>query len=320
MPRWSGETVWGAVAVIRDFLGPAVVGLDPRDIPSVDRRMDAAAKHNWFSKAAIEMACWDVWGRSEGKPVFELLGGAVRPLTMRSRFSLGAYDVPRAQRRTAELIAQGFQTIKVKVGGQPQQDIERVRAVREIIGPERDLYIDANGGWDADTAINCIRAMKELRISLVEQPTPDEDFAGLARVRRETGIITMADDCCFDWQQAKELLRQECCDVISVYPGKNGGIRKSREIVELAGKHGVRCSIGSNLEWDIATAAMGHLVVSTRNMCVEEIPGDILGPMYHAERIVKNPLKIEGPLTTITSGPGLGVEVDWRLVDDLKVV
>ena len=319
MPRWSGETVWGSVAAIRDVLAPAVLGADPRDIEQIDGRMDRACKHNWFSKAAIEMACWDAWGRQEGRPVFELLGGAVRPLTIRSRFSLGAYDVPRARRRAAELIEQGFTTIKVKVGGPPQQDIERVRAVRNVIGPQFDIYIDANGGWDAETAIRCIREMADLRISLVEQPTPDEDFEGLARVRRETGAVVMADDCCFDLQQAKELLRQECCDVISVYPGKNGGIRKSREIAALAEQHGVRCSIGSNLEWDVATAAMGHLVVSTSNVRVEEIPGDILGPMYHAESIARNPVQIEGPLTTITNAPGLGVDVDWQKVERLKL-
>ena len=99
------------------------------------------------------MACWDVLGKAAGKPVYELLGGACRPLAIRSRFSMGAYDVARARARAAELVEQGFDTVKVKVGGQPEDDIARVRAVREVIGPERKLVIDANCGWDADTAI-----------------------------------------------------------------------------------------------------------------------------------------------------------------------
>ena len=81
----------------------------------------------------------------------------------------------------------------------------------------------------------------------------------------------MADDICFNLAHAKELIRNECCDVISVYPGKNGGIRKTREIVEYAAAHGVACSIGSNLEWDVATAAMGHVVVALANMQVEAL-------------------------------------------------
>jgi L-Ala-D/L-Glu epimerase len=113
---------------------------------------------------------------------------------------------------------------------------------------------------------------------------------------------------------AQELIRNECCDVINLYPGKQGGLRKARQIAEFAEAHGVSCSIGSNLEFDVATAAMAHFVVSTPNMRVEAFPGDMLGPIYHVVRIAKQPLDIRGPMTTITNKPGLGVEVDWDLV------
>src|SRR5262245_22286094 len=141
--RWSGETVWGVQALIDRVLAPLVVGmeLDPThalaSITALDRRMDTAVKHNWFAKSAIEMAAWDVLGKAAGKPVYELLGGACRPLAIPSRFSLGAYDVERARARAAELVAQGFNTVKVKVGGKPDHDMDRVRAVREVIGFER---------------------------------------------------------------------------------------------------------------------------------------------------------------------------------------
>jgi muconate cycloisomerase len=129
----------------------------------------------------------------------------------------------------------------------------------------------------------------------------------------------MADDMCFDMIHARELVRNNSCDLIGVYPGKNGGIRKSRAIVDFAAENGVKCSIGSNLEWDIGTAAMAHLVVSNKNMCIEEFPGDMLGPEYHEVRIAKNPIKIEGPLVTIGSNPGLGIDVDWDVVKDHRL-
>ena len=94
----------------------------------------------------------------------------------------------------------------------------------------------------------------------------------------------------------------------------DGGINKARKIVEFAAAHGVACSIGSNLELDIATAAMGHLIVACENVQIERYPGDVLGPLYHEFSVVKHPLLIEGPITTITKKPGLGVEVDWDLV------
>jgi muconate cycloisomerase len=323
--RWSGETVWGVQALIDRVLAPLVIGLDldPEDalatVSAVDHRMDTAVQHNWFAKSAIEVACWDVLGKAVNKPVYDLLGGACRPLAVPSRFSMGAYDIPRARARAAELVAQGFTTVKVKVGGNPNVDIARVRAVREVIGFDRKLVIDANCGWDADTAIRCIRELKDCRIDLVEQPTTDGDYAQIARVRREGGIPVMADDMCFNLVHAKELIRNQACDLISVYPGKNGGIRKSREIVEFAQQHGVGCTIGSNLEFDIATAAMAHLIVATPNLLVEQWPGDIHGPAYYETRLVKQPLSIQGPLTTITNNPGLGIEVDWQLVHSLKI-
>jgi muconate cycloisomerase len=323
--RWSGETVWGVQAVIDRVFAPLLIGQELRidqplaSIAAIDAIMDRAAAHNWFAKSALEMACWDVLGKAAGKPVYDLLGGACRPLAIRSRYSMGAYDVERARARAAELVEQGFDTVKVKVGGRVEDDIARVRAVREVIGADRALVIDANCGWNAGTAIHALRQLQDCHIAVMEQPTPDGDYEQIARVRREAGgVQVMADDMCFNLVHAQELIRNEACDLISVYPGKNGGIRKSREIVQLAERNGIGCTIGSNLEWDVATAAMGHLIVATPNLRVEDYPGDIHGPAYYEIRIVHEPLSIAGPVTTITDKPGLGVEVDWSLVRESR--
>jgi muconate cycloisomerase len=314
MARWSGETAWGASAVIDHVFTPLLIGCDPSDIPAIDQVMDRAAACNWFAKSAIEMACWDIRGKSEGKPVYELLGGAVRPLAITCRFSMGAYPIDRARKRAAELVEEGFETIKVKVGTEIDEDVARVTAVRETMGGERDLVIDANAGWDAATAIEAMRRMKDLDVGLFEQPTTKGDFHALAEVRREISCPVMADDIVFDLPDVIECIRHEACDVISLYPGKNGGIRKAWEMAELAGQHGVACSIGSNLEFDIAAAAMCHLVVACPNMQVETYPGDILGPDYHEARVATNPISVNGPVIETPTGPGLGVEVDWNEV------
>lgn len=186
---------------------------------------------------------------------------------------------------------------------------------REPLGPEIAFTIDANGGWDVETSIQCIRQLATCNLALVEQPIPPGDYTGLARVRREPGAKIFADESCFDLINAQELIRQDCCDAISLYPGKNGGIRKSRQIAELAAQHGIACSIGSNLEWDIGTAAMAHFIVATPNMQIELYPGDLLGPDYHEVSIARNPLSINGPLTTLNTGPGLGIDVDLDVVE-----
>lgn len=314
-PRWSGETVWGARAIIEHVLGPALIGVDPGDREEVDRRLDALAVGNWFAKAALEMACWDVVGREAGVPVYRLLGVACRPLTVKNRFSLGAYEPEVARERAAALVVSGFDTIKVKVGTDPEQDVRRVKAVREAIGPDVALTIDANGGWDERTALDCLERLKDCRLSLVEQPLPRGDHSGLKALRERTGQAILADESCFDEVEARELIRRGCCDALSLYPGKQGGIGKARRIASLAADHGIPCTVGSNLEWDVGTAAMLQLIVTTPNMQVERYPGDCLGPSYHEFSIVREPLSIDGPFTTLRDAPGLGVEVDWERVE-----
>lgn len=314
-PRWSGETMWGAAAIIEQVFAPVLVGVDPCDHEEIDRRMDAVAVDNWFAKSAVEMACWDIAGKSAGKPVYELLGGPQRGLTIRNRFSMGAYPPEIAAQRAVERVSVGFDTIKVKVGTIPEEDVARVRAVRQAIGPNIAMTIDANGGWNFEQAMWSLERLADCHIGLVEQPLIRGNYTELRELRRATGCRILADESCFDAVHARELIAQECCAVISLYPGKQGGIRKAMRIAKLAEEHGIPCSIGSNLEWDVGAAAMLHFIIATKNMDVEHFPGDCLGPFYHEVSIARNPLKIEGPFTTLNDGPGLGIDVDWDVVD-----
>lgn len=318
-PRWSGETVWGAAAIIERLFAPALAGMECSDIAAIDARMDQLAVGNWFAKAAIEMACWDVLGQQAGKPVYELLGGAVRPLTIRNRFSLGAYAPDVAAERAARLVADGFQTIKVKVGGDPQTDLARVRAVRDAIGSETELTIDANGGWQLAQAEAFLQQANDLQIAWVEQPLPRGNYTETRLLRERYGIKVLADESCFDEPQLRELLELNSCDAVTLYPGKQGGIRKARQLAAIAGEHGIPCTIGSNLEWDPGAAAMMQFVVSTPNVQVERIPGDCLGPTYHEFSIAHTPLTIEGPFTTLPPTPGLGITINWETVHQHQI-
>jgi muconate cycloisomerase len=315
MPRWSGETVWSGQAIIEHVFAPLLLDQDPTDIERIDGLLDAAAQDNWFAKSSIEMACWDIAGKDAGQPVYELLGGPCRSRDIKCRFSMGAYPPDRVRNTVPDLINDGFETIKVKVGTNIDEDVERVRLVREIIGPEREIVIDANCGYDAPEAIEAAGAMEPYRVSLFEQPTPRNDYASLADVRENVSMPVMADDIVFDFNHAVECIRHAACDVISIYPGKNGGIRKSKSIADYAERHGVACSIGSNLELDVASAAMCHLVVGVPNLRIDRYPGDVLGPEYHEMSVVRNPLSIAGPVITCPDGPGLGVDVDWGVVE-----
>jgi L-Ala-D/L-Glu epimerase len=318
-PNWSGETPESAQALIQHYLAPVLIGCDPRDIAEIDRRMTVVSFYNWFAKAAVEMACWDIAGRAVGKPVYDLLGGPCRPLTIRNRFSIGAYAPEVAAQRAIERVAVGFDTIKVKTGTDPAVDVARVRAVHKAIGPNIALMIDANGGWTLDQAIWSLQQLSDIELTLVEQPLQRGDYRGLKELKAKTGCKILADESCFDEIEARELLEQQACDVLSLYPGKNGGIARMQRIAALAAEYHVPCSIGSNLEWDVGAAAMLHAIIASPNMQVDRYPGDCLGPFYHEVSIAKTPLTITGPFSSLSTRPGLGIDVAWDVVEQHRM-
>jgi muconate cycloisomerase len=170
-PAWSGETAWGTKALIDRYLAPVVLGLDVRDTDAALASMDRAVWGNPFAKAAIEMAMLDAWGRAEGKPVYELFGGPVRAARIPIRFSLAAVAPGTTAENARSRVEWGHRTIKVKVGRNAREDVERVRAVREAIGPDLALTVDANGGWSEADAEWALKEMESCNLLLAEQPT-----------------------------------------------------------------------------------------------------------------------------------------------------
>jgi muconate cycloisomerase len=309
---WSGETQSGAMALISEAFAPQVIGADPFDVEWISRKMDQAAFGNPFAKAAVEMALFDLQGQALGIPVYQLLGGRDREApAIRLKFVVGAVEPDLAAQRARRMVDQGWQAIKVKVGRhpEPQQDIDRLKAVREAVGPEVWLSVDANGGYTVAQAVWAARRFEKLGIALFEQPTRRGDHVSLAAVRRRCDIPIMADESVFSPLDALDVIRHQAADVLSLYPGKHGGIRATQQIAKLAEAAGVPCTIGSNLEREVATAAMAHVTVATANLQCERFPGDLIGPLYYERPLTAKPLDYERDRLHVPTGPGLGVRL-----------
>ncbi|MGH9662652.1 MAG: mandelate racemase/muconate lactonizing enzyme family protein, partial [Bryobacteraceae bacterium] len=192
-PRWSGEDAVTAAHFIDTLLAPAIAGRDPRDIEDLSHEMNRALAGNWFTKAAIEMALWDIAGKAAGLPVFRLLGGPVRD-AVQTKWSVSGVEPEKAAAIAAWAIEQGFRYLKVKVGIDPDQDVERVRAVRRVAGDAIPIGVDANGAWPAAVAIATIRRLHEFGIAFAEQPVPPGDPGTMAEVRRAAGVPIVADE------------------------------------------------------------------------------------------------------------------------------
>ena len=315
---WSGETQAGTVAAIREYIAPQLLGTDPRDITSARRAMDFIIKLNPFTKAAVEMALWDIAGKAAGLPVYRLLGGKVRD-RVRIKLVVWARDVAGSRAMAAEHLERGVTCVKVKVGLDPVTDVARVRAVREVAGPDVPVTIDANCGWTIQQARRCLRELAGVRLLLAEQPIPAGDPSALAELRRDFDVPIMADESVFTLQDAWQLTVHRAADIFSVYPGKHGGIAATAEIIAVAKAAGLRCTIGSNLELGVGTAAMLHVAAAFPEVDCDAFPADTIGPFYHDGEVITQPLDLGPPYARVPDGPGLGVELDedavkrWRI-------
>lgn len=316
---WSGETQAGVIALIHEFLAPLVVGADPFDIDWIMRRIDRAAHVNSFAKAAIECALLDLQGQILGVPLYKLLGGrddargtgerGAGERGIRLKFVIGKVGPEVAAERAALMVSRGWTTIKVKVGIDPRADIDRLSAVRAAVGPQVLLTVDANGGYTVDQAVWAARRFEDLDVALLEQPTRRGDHVAMAAVRRKVGLPIMADESVFTSLDAMEVIRHEAADVLSLYPGKHGGVRMTQNIARMAESAGVVCTIGSNLEREVATAAMAHLTVATPNIQCERFPGDLIGPLYFEKPLPAQPLRYQADRLFVPEANGLGVAI-----------
>ncbi len=317
-PRWSGEDQVTAAHFIRTILEPALTGQDPRDIERLAIRMRAALAGHAFTKAALEMALWDILGKIAGLPVYRLLGGPVREFVP-TKWSISGVEPERAAGIARWALEQGFKTMKVKVGIDPEQDLARVRAVREAIGPGVRLGVDANGAWAPATAVNMIRRFGEFGIYFAEQPVPPGDVEWLADVRRQVQIPLLADESVYSPQDALSIVKAQAADALSLYVGKSAGIGAARKIAAIAESAMLGCTIGSNLELGVGSAAMIHLAMATPGITPDEFPCDIIGPLYYTDEILTEPLPLAGGRALPIDRPGLGIELDEAKVRMYRV-
>ena len=318
-PVWSGEDSTTAVHIINSFLEPAILGEDPRDIERLTSKMRRAVAGHPFTKSGLEIALWDILGKAAGLPVYRLLGGAVRqrvPIKM----SISGASPERAAELARWAVGQGLKTAKVKVGLEPEGDVARVRAVRDAVGPGFRLGVDANGGWSPRIAIQTVRRMAdECNIYFAEQPVAPLDVQWMADVRRSVPVPVMADESCYTLQDAMALVRAGAADILSVYVGKGGGIGPAGKIASVAEAAGLTCTVGSNLELGIASAAMAHLATATTGIGAEEFPCDILGPLAYEHDLLRESLDVRDGTVAVPDKPGLGVEFDEEMLARYRV-
>ncbi len=308
-PRWSEESVEAMKANIDAYLAPALTGLRADRFELAGMRMDAAAKRNNAAKAAIETALFDAVGKTLGLPASALLGGAVRdkvPVLWTLASGDPAQEAEEAERK---LEARLHRTFKVKIGAlAPEADMARMTHLARALEGRAELIVDANQAWDETVSARCLPILHELGITLVEQPVPAWNVAGMARLRARPGTPPLlVDECVFDAHDMLQVGAAAAADAVSLKLVKHGGLLGTKRVAAVAEAAGIGLYGGCLLESSVGAAAHLQVFSTFRELawgC------EHFGPQILTGEYVVQPLRFEDFHVHLPTGPGIGATLD----------
>ncbi|HZI82415.1 MAG TPA: enolase C-terminal domain-like protein [Casimicrobiaceae bacterium] len=296
-------------------LAPVLVGADPFNVNHALARMDRETADGFEAKAAIEMALLDLKGRALGVPVHSLLGGALtHDVTLNAW--IGTVAPEQAAREAAEWLRRGFTTAKIKISGSGGEGIDRVAAVRDAVGACMALRVDFNESLEFGEAASCIRRLEPYALTLVEQPIARTDIEGLAEIRRAIDIPLMADESVTGPASLMEIIRRKAADIVKVKVMKQGGLLRTRQMIDCAAAAGLRVVIGHGFGLTLSTLAEAAVAATSTAV----IPGcEAVGPLKMAGDVVTRPVRLGVGVLHLVDAPGLGATIDAEALERYRV-
>jgi glucarate dehydratase len=303
--------------IIEQIIKPKIVGLDPFDIESIGHKFWAKdpssmqyTAYTYLINAVggIEIALWDIIGKVLKKPVFKLIGGRYRD-RVPCRAWLPTKEPKEQAKDAVNFVQRGWRALKIKIGTNPEKDVETVKTVREAVGDKIEIGVDVNGAWTPGIAKRTIKKMEKYDLSHVEQPVAAHDLNGMAHVRRCVNVPILACDPMLATKyDILEIVRKEAADMINVDPIRAGGLIECKKNCAIAEAAGISVCTHSTEELGIGTAALLHLVTSTSNFLT---PND---SAYHhlADDIISNRFNYNEGCLNVPDRNGLGVDLDME--------
>ncbi len=298
----TGETLGSIEDAIQGPLRSAVVGGRVDELDQVLRSIELAIVGNPSAKAALDIGVHDLWARSLERPLHVLLGGARTEIVTDMTIAL---DEPEAMASAAtRRIKEGFGFLKVKLGGPPEVDLERVRAVRAVSDSAVSIRVDANQAWSTKEAVKIIQRFEDenLGVELVEQPVRAANWNGLARITASVATPIMADESCFSPEDALRLAGGHVVDALNIKLMKCGGLRPALAIVGIAEAAGMKCSVGCMMEGMVSSTAAACLAAGRSS--ISSI--DLDAPLWLTEMKGSAVATWTGERISLVDGSGLG--------------
>ncbi len=299
--------------IIAQYIANLLLHKNPLLIEAHHAAWDKAIYANASIKSAFDIALYDIASQYAGLPLYSFLGGK-KNKTLITDYTISLDSVDKMVSEAKKIVANGFTVIKVKLGENGEKDVARIRSIREAIGNEIPLRIDANGGWSVETAVETLQALSDCNIQFCEEPIARWNYTALSKVKQQSPITIMGDECCSDHHDAKRLIDLKACDAFNIKLGKSAGIFKAQKIARLAEEAGMKLQVGGFLESRLGFTASAHFALTSDAV----IYADWDTPMMFTEDPVIGGITYSpGGIVTVPDTPGLGATLDENYIKGL---
>ncbi|QOR60975.1 dipeptide epimerase [Sulfurovum sp. ST-21] len=260
-PQITGETIGSMQAAI-DFISPQLIGKEIDDFSSLISLVHTTIVGNTTAKSALEIALYDLKAKAQKLPLYKMLGGTRRSFRTDITISMG--ETGKMVSESLSAVSLGYDTLKIKIGDNPQKDAERIKAIHKVLEGKVSLRLDANQGWSAQESVALLESLEkeEIMAEFIEQPVAADDIEGLKYIKERVQTPLLADESVFSLKDARRLLEMEAVDYINIKLAKTGGISQALALADLCASYQVKCMVGCMLEGPISVAAGVHLASS----------------------------------------------------------
>src|SRR3954468_8175460 len=304
-PFWKlcGETQKIDIAAGAD-LALIIKGKNPLEIDDRIGEIDGFLKNNSQIRAAFDIALHDLLGKAAGLPLYRLLGGAGRPMQTCLTIAIG--EAGAMAEKAAAAVGRGFRIIKIKLGTNTRDDVDRVRAIREAVGADVGIRIDANQGWDVPTALAVLNVVHGMNVEYCEQPVQHWNIDAMRRIHDRSPVPIVADESVFDHHDAFRVLAVDACDYVNLKLSKSGGVRAGQKAAPLLDAAGKACMIGCMMESRLGLTAAAHLASAMGHFKFFDLDSAHL----LASDPILGGMRYEKDMVVLDDSPGLGAEPD----------
>ena len=308
-PVITGETIGSMIATI-EYIKPHLVGLEIEDFETVLKVVHSLIIKNTTAKSALEIALYDLKAKAAKQPLYQMLGGT--KTNFKTDITISMDEIGKMVSDSLHAVSLGYDTLKIKIGDNPQKDIKRIIAIDDALGKNISLRLDANQGWTAHESVELLHALEKRGIipEFIEQPVAADDIKGLKYIKERVQTPLLADESIFSIKDARQLLEIQAIDYVNIKLAKTAGISQALKLADLSAVFGVKCMIGCMLEGPISVAAGVH-VASAKADIITMLDLDAVSLL--ASHPCKTDIKFNESEIILSTEVGLGISYKGNL-------